>query len=274
MNDLFQPAPQLRPFVEGYWQRSGHYAPEKKVRVVADACTKIIFELVPMPWPSEYLLGTQLYPIVVTLSGTTDRVGIRFRPGMASFFLGRPLNGFTGGIVGLNDLGVEEGPEIRDRLTKAGASEARVVVLDEWLLSRWETLQPDARDVEETMRLSKGVLRGLSPPELAAMMGWSDRRLQRVCRERFGASAANLHRFFRFESLQTRLSGPPAELAGLAAELGFSDQSHMAREFRTFAGSTISAFLRERAAVGNLQDAGSWLPVLRRAEESGAWSES
>jgi hypothetical protein len=45
----------------------------------------------------------------------------------------------------------------------------------------------------------------------------------------------------------------------------------MAREFRHFAGTTISAVLRERASVGILQDSGDWLPVLRKAEESGAW---
>ncbi len=44
------PSPFLQTFIEGYWQRRGVYAPAKKVRVLADACTKIIFELVPMPY--------------------------------------------------------------------------------------------------------------------------------------------------------------------------------------------------------------------------------
>jgi AraC-like DNA-binding protein len=272
VNDLHLPAPPLRPFIEGYWQRRGVYEPERKVRVMADACTKIIFELVPMPWPSSYVIATQLLPIVVTLSGNTDRVGIRFRPAMAGFFLGRPLDGLEGGVTRLSDIGIDDEALVQ-RLRGAGALKERAAVLDEWLLARWAALEPDPARVEETTRLSKSVLRGLSPRELADAMGWSERRLQRVCRERFGASAAGLHRFFRFECLQKRLSGEPAELAVLAAELGFADQAHMAREFRVFAGCTISSCLRERAAVGNLQDGGGWLPVLRKAEESALWSD-
>jgi AraC-like DNA-binding protein len=270
MDDLLLPAPVLRPFIEAYWQRRGIYEEERQVRVLADACTKVIFELVQMPWPSAYVVATQLSPIVVTLSGTTDRIGIRFRPGTAGFFLGRPLGALEGQLTRLSDLGIDV-EDLAERLRTAGGLAERGTLLDEWLLARWTAVDPDRTEVEETLRLSKGVLSGMSPGELAELMGWRERRLQRIFRGRFGASAANLHRFYRFECLQKRLSGPPKELAALAAEAGFADQAHMARDFRHFAGSTISCFLRERAAVGKVQDGGSWLPVLRRAEESGEW---
>jgi AraC-like DNA-binding protein len=272
MNDLLLPAPALKPYVEGYWQRRGVYEQQKKVRVLADACTKIIFELVPMPWPSSYLIATQLSPIVVTLSGNTDRVGIRFRPGMAGFFLDRSLDGLGGAVTKLSDLGIKKGSLVKD-LRVAGSLVERGELLDEWLLAQWRSRRPEVEQVRETERLTKAVLSGLSPRELATLMGWSERRLQRICRERFGASAAHLHRLYRFECLQSKLSGVPTELALLAADLGFADQPHMSREFRHFAGCTISSYLRERMAVGNIQDEEDWLPVLRKAEESGQWSE-
>jgi AraC-like DNA-binding protein len=271
VNDLVAPAPALRPFVEAYWQRRGAYEDERKVRVLADACTKVIFELVPMPWPSAYVIATQLLPIVVTLSGRTDRVGIRFRLGMAGFFLGCPLGGLKRPLMRLSDIRIECG-ELVKQLRPAELAQ-RAALIDEWLLARWEAVNPDRSEVEGTARLGQGLVAGLPPRELAALMDWSDRRLQRICRERFGASAASLHRFYRFECLQKRLSGSPTELAALAVEIGFADQAHMSREFRHFAGSTISAFLRERATVGNLQDGGGWLPVLRKAGENAEWPE-
>jgi AraC-like DNA-binding protein len=269
LNDLLPPAPQLRPYVEGYWQRQGLYEPEKKVRVVADACTKVIFELAPVPWHSCYILGTQLSPLIVLLSGKVDRIGVRFKPGMGSFFLGHSLDGLAGRFIGAQYLPLSEGEAILGSLRAAVSTSDRAAILDNWLLSRWSVFQGDSAELEETSRLSRVLSSGLSPTAAAAAMNMSERRLQRLCRKRFGASAAGLHRLFRFEALQKRLRGSPARLTDIAAELGFSDQAHMAREFRHFADTTISGFLRERALVGNVQDGGDWLPVLRSLEEDG-----
>jgi AraC-like DNA-binding protein len=263
MSDLLPPSPPLRPFVEGYWQRRGAFAQEKKVRVLADACTKIIFELAPMPWPSSYVVGTQLSPIVVSLSGEVDRIGIRFRPGMAGFFLDRSLDGLAGRFNSFEHLQIAGGEELRKSLLDASSFAGRKAILEEWLLTR---IPRDMDAVGETGRLSRTLAEGLAPPAAAEAMGWSERQLQRVCRKRFGASAASLHRLYRFELLQARLAQGRADLADLAAKLGFSDQAHMAREFRHFAGTSISSYLRERARVGNLQDAPAWLPVLRDLE--------
>jgi AraC-like DNA-binding protein len=253
--------------VEGYWQRRGSFEKEKKIRVLPDACTKMIFELAPMPWPSCYVVGTQLTPMIYTLAGEVDRIGVRFRLGMAAYFLDRPLAGMSGRYGSFEHLGLEGGEEIVRRVRDAPSFAARAGMLDEWLLSRLSLLQPDIDQVSETSRLAQALLRGMAPPALAEMMGWSERRLQRVCRDRFGASAASLHRFHRFEILQSRLAREPIPLAALAADLGFADQAHMAREFRSFAGTTISSFVREQAAVGNLQDESEWLRVLRDVGE-------
>jgi AraC-like DNA-binding protein len=173
----------------------------------------------------------------------------------------------------LDDLEIDD-EELVKRLRATGDLAERGALLDGWLLDRLAVQKPDETQVDEAGRLGNGLLRGLLPGELANLMGWSERRLQRICRQRFGASAANLHRLHRFEALQRRLSGAPTELVALAADLGFADQAHMSREFRHFAGCTISAYVRESAAVGNLQDSGGWLPVLRRAEESAEWSDA
>jgi AraC-like DNA-binding protein len=267
VDDLLTPAPALQPYVEGYWLRSGVYEPAKKVRVLADACTKLIFELAPMPWGSCYVIGTQVSPIIVALAGKVDRIGVRFRPGAASFFLRHPLDGLTGGFTPAGELGMADAEAVLARLREAGDKTERARILDQWLLSRLPADEAEEGEMETVMDVARLLRSGLTPPAVAAAMQWPERRLQRVCRKRFGASAASLHRLYRFDLLQARLRGRPTELARLAAELGYSDQAHMARDFRHFSQTTISTFLRERAAVGNLQDAGDWLPVLRDLQE-------
>ncbi len=263
MDDLLPPAPSLRPYLEGYWQRSGVYAPPKKVRVMADACSKLIFELAPSPWLPCYLIATQLSPIVVTLSGRVDRIGIRFRPGAAGFILRRSLDGLANQLTCLRSLKVAD---LHAQLQRAAGARERADMLDQWLFSLLPLEEADQEEWKITREVASLLQGGLGPPAVAARLGWSERRLQRICRKRFGTTAASLHRLYRFERLHKGLTGRPTDLAHLAVALGFSDQAHMAREFREFADTTISAFLREQAAVGNLQDTGGWLPVLRELE--------
>lgn len=267
MDVLLSPDARLRAYVEGYWFRSGVYEPPRQVRVLADACTKLIFELAPMPWAACYLIATQMAPIMVTLSGRVERIGIRFRPGAAGFFLHRSLDGLAGQLVPLAAMGIMDGGMVLGRLRAAGDGPACAAMLDDWLLAMLRPDDAQRREFHEAMKIAALLRAGVAPPDVAVEMGWSQRRLQRSCRKRFGASAASLHRLHRFELLQKRLAGEPVELAGLAAELGFSDQAHMARDFRHFANTSVSAFLRERAGVGNLQDGGGWLPVLRDLPE-------
>jgi len=49
----------------------------------------------------------------------------------------------------------------------------------------------------------------------------------------------------RFEQVRNRLwHHPDTSLAGLAHELGYTDQSHLSREFKRYSGTTPAAFAR------------------------------
>ena len=55
--------------------------------------------------------------------------------------------------------------------------------------------------------------------------------------------------FWRFEALrQTLLHTSDQNLGALAARLGYADQAHLAREFRRFAGLSVSDWRDEAAA--------------------------
>jgi AraC-like DNA-binding protein len=51
----------------------------------------------------------------------------------------------------------------------------------------------------------------------------------------------------RFEQARNRLwTEPDVSLAALAQALGYTDQSHLSREFKRYSGVTPSAFARKR----------------------------
>ena len=91
---------------------------------------------------------------------------------------------------------------------------------------------------------------GCGVAELAAETGWSDRHLRARFREETGLSPKAAARVIRFDWARRRLlrrvvSGAPQALADLAADCGYYDQAHLAREFRDLAGCPLSAWLAE-----------------------------
>ena len=98
--------------------------------------------------------------------------------------------------------------------------------------------------------------------ELAAGTGWSERHLTSRFRAEIGLTpkaAARVIRFDRARKLLVRnLTGasPEYRLADLAADCGYFDQAHLAREFRALAGCPPSQWLAEE--FRNVQ-AGNWV---------------
>ena len=103
--------------------------------------------------------------------------------------------------------------------------------------------------------------------ELAAETGWSDRHL----RSRFSAetgitpkAAARVIRFDRTRRLLQRrtAAGSLLLLADLAADCGYYDQAHLAREFRDLAGLPPSTWLAEEFRNVQAQPAGALEALL------------
>jgi transcriptional regulator GlxA family with amidase domain len=80
------------------------------------------------------------------------------------------------------------------------------------------------------------------------------RTLERKFKQAAGHTVKDVASLMRFEQVRNHLwQTPGASLAGLAQELGYTDQAHLSREFRRYAGTTPAAFARktkrEQAAV-------------------------
>lgn len=67
--------------------------------------------------------------------------------------------------------------------------------------------------------------------------GWSERGWQRACREELGVSPKFLQRLARLHaSIRQQGGGAPRPWAEHAVDAGFSDQAHLARDYRTLSG--------------------------------------
>jgi AraC-like DNA-binding protein len=145
--------------------------------------------------------------------------------------------------------------EVRERVLAEPDWAGRFGVLEDFLAARVRAARaagrpsprPEVSYAWDRLRRSRG---GVSVADLAAETGWSPRYLGEQFRAETGLSPKTGARVIRFDRARRRLLRQPAEggrvgLAQLAADCGYYDQAHLAREFRDLAGCPPSALLAE-----------------------------
>lgn len=141
---------------------------------------------------------------------------------------------------------------------------ARIDLLEAWLSGRdlHEPSPDDARIASVLGLVATGRCRLSSAASLADYLGVGLKRLERASFRLYGLGPKALLRLGRFERAQrasivgaassgTSRTAPPEggdiDWANLALELGFSDQSHLVREFRAFSSLSPEAWRRASA---------------------------
>lgn len=172
-------------------------------------------------------------PLFLPSQGSFEFLGVRFRPGRAAAFLRIPLAEITDARVPLGEIwrGWSDG------ILERRVSEL-IVTIESELLRR---LDPDRdRRVDAAVaRISAGSIR---IDELAREIGISRQHLARQFLHHVGVSPKTFARVMRFRRLTDRLNTSDVDWAGVAAEHGFYDQSHLIADFRELAGTTPNAF--------------------------------
>ncbi|NUL12639.1 helix-turn-helix domain-containing protein, partial [Streptomyces lunaelactis] len=198
--------------------------------------------------------------------------GVQFRPGgFRPFAPLRPVSDWTGQRVPVADvlpgadpetirgiLGPEtpetpgtprtkgtKGTSKVEEASEAAAEDARVAALDAFLLGLEPEADPQslrAMRLVDLVRTDRTILR---VAELAAAEGVSVRSLQRLFASYVGVGPKWVILRYRIHEALER-----AELAGgldwaeLAAELGYSDQAHLVRDFTATVGVPPTAYAR------------------------------
>jgi AraC-like DNA-binding protein len=103
----------------------------------------------------------------------------------------------------------------------------------------------------------------VSVADLAAETGWSARYLGAQFRAETGLSPKAGARVIRFDLARRHLlrrqpGGGRVVLADLAAECGYYDQAHLARDFRDLAGCPPSVLLAEEFRIVQAGLEGDW----------------
>jgi AraC-like DNA-binding protein len=237
------PHAELRDLLACRWEQ--HVAPARRQRVVPDGCVDVVWvagrELV--------VAGPATRAMIAALPSGSTTVGLRFATGAAAGPLGLPLTALRDARVPLAELwGAATVAPLEAALAEAGSAPQQLDLLERALLARRAASPP----ADRLALAAVGALGGGDSPrarDLAASLGVSERQLLRRLRTAVGYGPATLARVLRLQrALRAAWADPAAALAGglarIAADAGYADQPHFARDCRELTGVAPTTLLR------------------------------
>ena len=258
------PRAPLNEHVRLLWYTQAPHVPHQRERVLPTGCVQVILSLArdfllectenkpERPLAPALVVGARSMYEVIHSSDMAELMGVVFYPGGFGPFACGSVDVFSNQSVSLEDVWGTSARSLRDDLREVPAIEAKLSVLEDFLLQRFAARFFRNRLVE--FALSRfGRLAGVSAVnDVAKETGWSVRHFSQCFREQVGLSPKVWCRVQRFQRAVRELhAGADIRWAELAIECGYYDQSHFANEFRSFSGIDATTYSVRRTQWAN-----------------------
>jgi AraC-like DNA-binding protein len=254
------PRPGLRPFVELLWAADECREPRaivtRREHVLPTGAMHLVFRLSDDPLrlfdDIDDRIGRTIGTTVVggartsfyirEVSAPLCSVGAQLRPGAAQALFGVPADALAERHTRLDDLWSGPVASMRDQLAACVSLEARLDLFEGMLASRL----PVVRGVHPAVALAleQFSMTSRRVGEVVRDTGYSHRTFISLFARAVGVAPKDYCRVLRFRRALPRLFAGQGAQVDLAAEAGYCDQAHFAREFRAFAGLTPGEYAR------------------------------
>jgi AraC-like DNA-binding protein len=195
-----------------------------------------------------FLVSPDAAPVIVEHSGSLRCLEIELSPWAASSCFG-PLGRLPGGILPLEVIWQREAGWLQEQLAELPDWELRFALVDRLLATKITALKrvvrPEIRWAWNEIKRLNGKIR---IAQIVGSIGWSSRHFISCFREQTGLTPKAAARRFRFDRARRLVSGAGLTLTEVALACGYSDQSHLTREFDELAGCSPSAYRHARFA--------------------------
>ncbi|MFH7018321.1 helix-turn-helix domain-containing protein [Flavobacterium sp. FlaQc-47] len=202
----------------------------------------ISFNGILQPLPSPFIMGLLNQPVVLH-SGSMEVIAIRCFPWTVFDLLGLTSGAGNGGVY-LFEHVITKLQSTLQTLIESNKIEEAIACVQEFFMNAQSQIPVDSLlfKAGTAMRKAKGII---PVTEVAAAAHATVRTLERNFKQSSAHSVKDVAGLMRFEQVRNHLwHFPDANIAGLAQELGYTDQSHLSREFKRYSGTTPGVFAR------------------------------
>jgi len=254
---IFPPGEALRPYIRSYWifrretplltLHEEFMHPRAGYGIVFNFGDQLLLDGKPLP-ADVFLDGSNSISRKMGFRGRIELMGVRFYEGGSYPFLNIPLAELRDETHLLDVLRRSELLQVHRQLQELNSTSERMELLEAWLLKRIAAgAERDPLIPASLIELQRA--QGLHPiPQLAEQFAISQRQLERLFQKQVGVTPKKYAQLFRVEQARLNLRrispNTSPNLALLAAELGFYDQSHFIRQFRSVIGMTPYRYLK------------------------------
>ena len=197
--------------------------------------------------------GLHTGPALIDASRPQEGLQYGLTPLGARVLLGLPAGQLRGRVVDLVDVLGPGAARLVHQLHATPDWAVRFGLLDDALLARLADRRWDAApgratvppEVQEAWRVILATDGTVPVTSVAAHVGWGRRHLGERFRAAVGLTPKEAARVARFERAQRLLRTRSVPLAQVAADSGYADQPHLAREWRSLTGDNITTWVRE-----------------------------
>ena len=259
----FEPPEELRDTIKCFWynRRESGELPSS-FEVIPDGYAEIIFHFGSVlsisyngdmrPLPSPFMMGLLDQPVLFYTKNRLEIIGIRCFPWTVFDLLGLPSG--KGGVR-IFEHPIAQLQSTLDKWIHADRIDEALARVKQYFLNARSRIAPSSMLFKAGVAMSEA--NGTMPvSQVAAAAHATVRTLERNFKQSSGYTVKDVSGLMRFEQVRNQLwLYPNSNIASLAHELGYTDQSHLSREFKRYSGTTPAAFARKvrsaKQAVSN-----------------------
>lgn len=249
---IIYPSKELQPFIRYYWILKVTVDGIISHRTLPIGCVSLVFHRKERLFvsniedyqPRSFISGQATGFSDVSSTGDVEMIVVVFQPHTAAIFINHPISLFRNQNVSSSDMEDAELKVLSKQIEDSPDTNSCISLIEQFLLKRLIGYSPIYLP-----RLSKVIEKVNSDllipmKELAEIACLSEKQFCRVFSDNVGLSPKEFVRIIRIQrALSILQSNPNENLAQLAYDCGFTDQSHMTKEFRKYSGSTPKVFL-------------------------------
>jgi AraC-like DNA-binding protein len=242
-----RPAADLTHLIERHWivRWDLRGRPPYRQEVVTHPCVNLVFE--PR---GAAVFGVQRRRDSRLLRGRGWAVGVKFRPGGFSGFLGGPVHEITDRAVPLADVFGADGARLAADAAAASDPTGKIALAEAFLRARMPAPDPEVELVHQVVVDMLAVDPGSTVAEIARRHAVSTRTLQRLFRRHVGVGPKWVLRRYRLQEAAEQLAaGERRDWTRLALDLGYFDHAHFIRDFRAVVGRSPAEYEAMCAAL-------------------------